>query len=624
MILKTENPGTGKYQVKLTGRIDTGTCEEIWNSLSSIAEDAAEIILDFADVFYIGSMGLRTLLQLRKKYSNAKIVITHTNPEIRNIFNFTGFDVYFEVDNTASDSTYVYLSFKDFLSRKLREAPDKIILGSESGTYTWRDVDIASGIIAKDLSELGVKKGTHVGLCGMNSASWIFTFFAIQRLGGIAMLINPGLSAQELGVVAAIGDITHLCCGNMPRAKDEDSFRQELVHIDGCPVTQFYSFRNDNIGRERKDEYSSTADFLSIQVESDDPCVVIFTSGSTGKPKGVLLSAFNILNAAGVNSAIVKLSEEDRVCLILPLFHIFGLSAGFFVNAISNATVYIAADTRTETIMKLLSEKECTIFHAVPTTLVALMNNELFDSSKFSSLRCTIIAGAAAKEAQLNMFKANLPNVHFISTYGLSEMAPVTSTLYDDTDDHLVHTVGKPVHHIELKIMNTESGEECAAGESGEVLVKGFNLMTGYYKQPVEDQSVDIDGWLHTGDLGFLDENGYLHLSERLKELIIRGGENIMPAEVESAISDLEIVENVKVIGVPSDFFGEEVGACIKLKKGNVFDEAEMKQFLSTKLAKFKIPKYYLIYDQFPLLGSGKIDAVSLKKDAIRRISEGN
>lgn len=189
MILKTENPGTGKYQVKLTGRIDTGTCEEIWNSLSSIAEDAAEIILDFADVFYIGSMGLRTLLQLRKKYSNAKIVITHTNPEIRNIFNFTGFDVYFEVDNTASDSTYVYLSFKDFLSRKLREAPDKIILGSESGTYTWRDVDIASGIIAKDLSELGVKKGTHVGLCGMNSASWIFTFFAIQRLGAIAKTI---------------------------------------------------------------------------------------------------------------------------------------------------------------------------------------------------------------------------------------------------------------------------------------------------------------------------------------------------------------------------------------------------------------------------------------------------
>ena len=181
--------------------------------------------------------------------------------------------------------------------------------------------------------------------------------------------------------------------------------------------------------------------------------------------------------------------------------------------------------------------------------------------------------------------------------------------------------------HEDLKncrivIRDVETGDECPVGTSGEVLVQGFNLMIGYYKVPIDQQSIDEEGWLRTGDLGFMDEEGYLHLSGRLKELIIRGGENIMPGEVEAAISSLEEIDNVKVVGVPSDFFGEEVCACIKMKSGASFSEDAVRQQLSAKLAKFKIPHHFLVYEEFPMLGTGKIDGVTLKKDAIQRIQK--
>ena len=252
--------------------------------------------------------------------------------------------------------------------------------------------------------------------------------------------------------------------------------------------------------------------------------------------------------------------------------------------------------------------------------LLAMMNNKGFTPEKLKSLRCTIISGAAATEAQIKMFREMLPNDHFLASYGLSEMAPVSITKYDDTDEHLLHTVGKPVENIEIQIRDTKTGEVCPTGVSGEVLVQGFNQMTGYYKVSLDMQSIDMDGWLHTGDLGMMNEDGYLSLSGRLKELIIRGGENIMPGEVEAAISELDMIDNVKVIGVPSDFFGEEVGACILLKEGAAWDEEAVKKELSKRLAKFKIPSYFVLYDEFPMLGTGKIDSVSLKEDAISKI----
>lgn len=622
MIIEKTQAGN-EWMLAISGRIDTTTSPELREEIAKVPDDVARLVLDFKDVAYISSAGLREILICRKRFSGDRMLVTNVSPEVSNIFEVTGFDSLIPLSLATEDvATYVNLSFAAFLERKVQEEGDKVTLVANGERYTWADIDRCSQIIAGDLEKLGVRSGSHIAICGANSANWVLTFYAIQKLGGIAMLMNPVMRAPEIANVAKIGDVTHLCYGELPEMKDEESFLADIKQTDGCPLEEYYSIRNANDIRSRLSEYDAIKDKFRQTKEADDPCAMIFTSGSTGVPKGVLLSAYNILNAASANFKDQTLNENDKTCLILPLFHIFGLVAGLFANAMAGSVIYIPKDIRTDTLLELMAKEKCTIFHSVPTMLIALMNNKNFEPEKFSSLRCTIISGAAATQAQIAMFQQKLPNDHFLASYGLSEMAPVSITPYGDTDEHILHTVGKPVANINIKIQNMETKEDCAVGESGEILVQGFNLMIGYYKVALEDQSIDEDGWLHTGDLGYLDEEGYLRLSGRLKELIIRGGENIMPGEVEAAISELEVVDNVKVIGVPSGFFGEEVGACVKLKDGVAFDEDAARAELAKRLAKFKIPSYFVLYDEFPMLGTGKIDGVALKMDAIKRIME--
>lgn len=612
------------YEVTLEGRLDTTTALELREQIVKIPEDTKRLIFDFKDLVYISSAGLRELLVCRKRFRDDGMKIINVSQAVYEIFETTGFDQMIPLEVVSEDiSTYLNLSFKDFLRKKVETTPDAVAMVDERGSFTWKDIDVYSQIIAEGLSTKGVKRGTHVAICGNNSINWVLTFFAIQKLGAIAQLLNFNMRTSEVATVAGIGDITHFCYGDMPEMKDEAAFIGEIKSMDS-PLKEFISIRNDRQDiRERRGEYEAIQHKFGDHVEADAPCVMIFTSGSTGRPKGVLLSAYNILNAANTNYKDQTLTADDRTCLILPLFHIFGLVAGLFANALAGSVLYFPKNIRTDTLLELIEREKCTVFHSVPTMLIALLNNKNFVPEKFASLRCTIISGAAATQAQIRMFKEKLPNDHFMSSYGLSEMAPVSISAYGDTDEHLLNTVGKPVANISIKIRDLETGAECPVGVSGEVLVQGFNLMTGYYKIGVEDQSIDEEGWLRTGDLGFMDEEGYLHLSGRLKELIIRGGENIMPGEVEAAISSLEEIDNVKVVGVPSDFFGEEVCACVKLKPGVSFSEDEVRQQLSAKLAKFKIPSHFIVYDDFPMLGTGKIDTVSLKKDAIEKIAAG-
>lgn len=416
------------------------------------------------------------------------------------------------------------------------------------------------------------------------------------------MLVNFNLCAKEIFELINSTDVTHFCYGETFAAIDE------LQRLCGEKIS-FYSVQS---GVNFKMRLAVENKIRSI-VRDDDPAVMIFTSGTTGKLKGVLLSSYNILNAAQINSRDQTLRADDKACVILPFFHIFGLVAGIFANAMAGSTIYLPEKIRSNTILELIARERCTIFHSVPTMLLALIHNENFSADKVAALRCTIVSGARTTEAHMKNFRRLMPNNHFLSSYGLSEMAPVSITGYDDTDEKILHTVGKPVENIRVKIDKPDSNGV------GEILVQGFNLMTGYYKLAPDAQAIDAEGWLHTGDLGSVDADGYLRLTGRIKELIIRGGENIFPAEVEAAISEHENIADVKVLGVPHDFFGEEVCACVRLKSA-AFDETEMRAALSAQLAKYKIPAHFLIYDEFPLLGSGKIDSVALKRDAVKKI----
>lgn len=613
MIVEKKFITANEMRISIAGRIDVTTSPQLREEIAAIPPEVKKIVFDFSDMNYISSSGIRELFICKKKFSNT--TIENVIPDVYDVLKVTGCHKIFSIRAATHDmSTYLQMSFKNFLENKAEKDGNKIFFSDNRSAYTWSDIEFCATIIAEDLSRLGVTRGSHVGICSPNSANWILTFFAIQKLEAIAVLMNFNMRSSEIVKTAIVGDVEYLCYGDLPEMKDEEKFLADIRDAADNPIKHFYSIRAAVDFKMRRTEYNLLEYKFKNFSEADAPCTMIFTSGSTGKFKGVILSAYNILNAANVNFRDQTLIPNDRTCIILPFFHIFGLVAGIFANALAGSVMYIPQNIRTSTLLELIERKRCTIFHSVPTMLIALINNKDFKAEKLSSLRCTIISGAASTEAQIKMFRENMPNNHFLSSYGLSEMAPVSITNYEDTDEHLLQTVGRPVKNIKIKILNPDSNGV------GEILVQGFNLMTCYYKLSEDDQSIDEEGWLHTGDLGSLQPDGYLKLTGRIKELIIRGGENIMPGEIEAAISKSEIIDNVKVIGVPSDFFGEEVCACIKLKAGKTFNEEIFRAELSSDLAKYKIPSKFIIFDEFPMLGSGKIDAVTLKQRVLKNL----
>ena len=620
MKIKMEQLNARAWRLRISGRLDPDSADAARLVFAAMPDDAEVITVDCAALNDVTLAGLRELLIARRRFAAGIMRLVNVRPKVMETLNVSGFKDFFEVSAEEEPGPeYMRVSFRDFLSTKRYAMPERVAAVSEAGEHTWREIDACADVIASDLARLGVRKGSHVAICGRNSINWIYAFFAVQKLGAVAALINPGLKAAEIASVALGGDADFLCFGEIMEMKAEGAFLKEIEAASGGRLTRFYSIRNTVDFRARQLEPVS---YPLAPSRGDDPALMIFTSGYTGTPKGVLLSAWGVLNASRGSAGNQRLTERDKICLILPMFHIFGLVAGFFAGACADATLYLPKDIRTDTILDLISHEQCTVFHSVPSMLIALINNKSFAQEKLSSLRCTIISAAAATRAQMERFQAAMPQNHFLSSYGLSEMAPVSITDYEDTDEHVMFTVGKPWPDIRIKIINRDTGKECPAGKDGEILVQGYSLMGGYYRIGLDDQAIDAEGWLHTGDRGFLDEEGYLRLLGRYKELILRGGENVMPGEIENVLTDLDFVSQSKVIGVPSEFFGEEVCACVVCAPGRIFDEEAARAALSARLARYKVPSFFLEYEQLPLLATGKVNIAALKKDAVERIKD--
>ncbi len=611
-----------KVIISIEGSVDTTTSSELHSELSKLnIEEMKEVEVDFSKTHYISSAGLRELLILQKRFKQGKIKAKNANTTVLDVLNISGFANILDVIKDRSDEIdYSIYSFKDFLAKKVENYKDEVILNDTFTEWTWGDLDQASDIIAQDLINLGAKKGSHIAICGGNSLNWIATFYAIQKIGAMALLVNPLLKANEIGFLSRAGDIEFLCHGIGPWLREDPvSFLKELVNPEKSQIKNLYDITRP-IDIKDKQVSPIVKNFLSsIEVRNDDPCVMIFTSGSTGIPKGVLLSSYNILTAAKCGSMVMETYDNDVMCLVLPLFHIFGLVASLTMAMLCNTKVVLAPRVKPDTIIELTDKFKCSIIMSVPTLLMGIATNPEYSLEKIKSLRFLGLGGAPISESQMLFLQKQFPNASFGVVYGLSEMSPVSVTRKGDTIEHITKTVGKPIDLIKIKIQDVETKEECEIGGVGEILIKGEFLMSGYYKTPIEKQDFDSEGWFHTGDLGYLDEDNYIHFAGRKKELIIRGGENIFPGEIQDLASTYKDVFAVQIIGLPDEYYGEIVGCALVLKKNVSFDVEDFKNYLGSHLAKHKIPSCIVVYDAFPLLANGKVDVLSLKKDMISR-----
>lgn len=610
------NSSDSNLVISISGSINTDTVSNLRNEVETIDFDSFDsVALDFNDVNYISSAGLRELLVMQKRFSKGKIQVLNASQGVYDVFSITGFDNIVDVKKQEENDDLTKCSFKEFLKKKVDMHKDEIILSASDQQVTWENLDKMSDLIAEDLLNLGVKKGSHVGICSANSINWIATFFAIQKLGALAILVNPILGAGEIQFLSKAGDIEYLCFGPcVGIANNAQEFLGKLCDKENSNIKSLYNIVNA-VDMNREVSNIARVAMDGVDVKADDAAVMIFTSGSTGVPKGVLLSSYNMLSAAVCGNKALDLANDDIMCLVLPLFHIFGLVASLLVSMIENIKIVIPDKVKAEPIMDIIQKEKATILLSVPTLVLMIVASEQFSQDKIASLRHVALGGAPVSEAQMLLLTNKLPNALFYIVYGLSEMSPVSFTIKNDSIEHITKSIGVPTYLVNVMIQDVVSKQERPTGETGEILVQGKSLMSGYYKTPIEKQDFDEKGWFHTGDLGYLTEDGYLHFAGRKKEIIIRGGENILPGEIADAVTKLDYVTACQIIGVPDETWGESIACCLVLKHGHEFNEAEFKEYLKTQLATNKIPTVIKVYDAFPLLANGKVDVLKLKAD---------
>ena len=488
-------------------------------------------------------------------------------------------------------------TFNKLLERRVNRTPDKEAIVYKDVSYTWRDIDYLTDHAAQFFIDRNVKKGCNVGLWAVNSIEWVVAFAGLARIGAVPVLINTHYTVNELRRTVEYADIALMCYS--PQEKGS----APACGADLIDITAGF------LDLVRQCQLTPELERMKADVYPDDIFAILFTSGTTSFAKGVMLSHNSMLKVAEDASKIMHWGEDDTNCMSLPLFHCFGLSTGLLSAIACGSRMIICEGTRSQQNLDTILKYGCTILNGVPTMFYALARNLKSNPVKISTLKSGFIAGAAISYEDYKALCEAIGMDKLQMSYGQTESAPsITFSDYDDDPELKAKSVGKAIPDIELEIFDIHTGEKLPIGQTGEIRVRGYNVMLGYYKMPEETaKTVDKEGWLHTGDLGYLDEAGNLYFQGRIKELIIRGGENISPREIENLIREYPGVSQVKVIGVPAPIVQEKVVACIIPQPGVTVDTEGLDVFLRHNLAKFKIPEEYLYLKEFPLNASGKI-----------------
>lgn len=534
----------------------------------------------------------------------------------------------------------------DYLEHWAKVSPDReyIVYSDRDLRFTWKQFNERVDDMARGLIAIGVTKGTHVGLWAQNVPDWLTFLYACAKIGAVCITVNTNYKQNELEYLCKDSDMHTLCLtdGTWESSYIDMAYTM-LPELRECQRGHLESKRFPKlknvvyIGQEKYRGMYNTAEILLLGENTDDDeflrlrrsvtCHDVvnmqYTSGTTGFPKGVMLTHYNIANDGFLTGEHMKFTQDDKLCVCVPLFHCFGVVLAT-MNCLTHGCTEVVVE-RFDPLVTLASvhKERCTALYGVPTMFIAELNHPMFDMFDLTCLRTGIMAGSLCPIELMRKVEEKM-HLRVTSVYGLTESSPgMSQTRIDDPDEVRYTTVGRDYEFVDVKVLDPETNKEVPVGTQGEMCCKGFNVMKGYYKNPkATAEVIDSNGYLHSGDLGIMDENGNYRITGRIKDMIIRGGENIYPREIEEFLYHLPGVRDVQVAGVPSKKYGEEVGAFIIAEEGAALTEDVVRDYCRGKIARYKIPKYVFFVKEYPLTGSGKIQKFKLRELSLKLCEE--
>ena len=528
--------------------------------------------------------------------------------------------------NGASNIPLLGETIDENLRKTVAKFPnnDALISAHQHYRVTYTEFYEQVTAVAKGLIALGVKTGDRVGIWSPNCYEWTLLQYATAKIGAIMVNINPAYRTSELIYVINQSGLSYIFSAiqfktsHYKKMIDDareftDTLRKEVYWGESW---EYFLAQGKKVSDEKLQAYEA-------KVQFDDPVNIQYTSGTTGNPKGVTLTHHNILNNAYFIGVRMNYTDKDRVCIPVPFYHCFGMVIGNLCCTAHGATMVIPNDSFDATkTLEAVERERCTSLYGVPTMFISELYTLDRHPYDLSSLRTGVMAGALCPPEIMKRVKEQM-NMHEITIcYGMTETSPVsTQTRIGVPFEKQIHSVGTIQDHIEIKIINPETKAIVPRGESGELCTRGYSVMLKYWNSPqATAQVIDEQRWMHSGDLAMMDEDGYIHISGRIKDLIIRGGENISPKEIEDFLYTYEGVMDAQVIGVPSKKFGEEVMAWIKPNEGVTLTEEELRNFCKDRIAHYKVPRYWKFVNEFPMTISGKIRKVEMREIAAEEL----
>ncbi|MCY7859564.1 AMP-binding protein [Bacillus haynesii] len=536
----------------------------------------------------------------------------------------------------------LHLTIGKLLEKTAANAPDHeaVVYPDRGLRYTYRQFDQLCRKAAKGLIALGIDKGEHVAIWASNTPEWLTAQFASAKTGAVLVTVNTNYQLSELEYVLKQSDATTLILMEsyrgtsyidilyklIPELKESEPgrlaskrlpFLKNIILIGDTRHPGMYLW--DDILKLSESVSEKALDRRMERLKEHDVINMQYTSGTTGFPKGVMLTHSNLANNAANIAECMNLSKKDRMCIPVPFFHCFGCVLGNLACVTAGATMVPVQEFSPKEVLSAVETEKCTALHGVPTMFIAELNDQDFASYDLSSLRTGIMAGSNCPIEVMKKVIDNMGMSEITIAYGQTEASPViTQTRVNDSLKRRVETVGRALPNVEVKITEPGTNQEVARGVQGELCTRGYHVMKGYYKNPEATAAViDEDGFLHTGDLAVMDEEGYCRITGRLKDMIIRGGENIYPREIEEFLYKHPNILDVQIVGVPDETFGEEVSAWIKLKSGASMTADELKAYCKGKIARYKIPRYIAFVEEFPMTASGKVQKFKLREQAL-------